>query len=202
MTELTHDAWLVDLDGTLYASRPVKLAMAAELALMGWGAVSVLRRFRHEHEVMRETLRDPVSNPFQVQIDRAAAATGKDAAQVEAVVRDWMIERPGRWIHRFRRAGLLEEIAAFRSAGGRTALVSDYPARSKLRALQAADRFDVIVANGEEGGPPRLKPWPDGYQLAAQRLDVEPGRCLVIGDRTDADGDAATAMGADFRLVR
>ena len=28
----THDAWLVDLDGTLYRAAPVKLAMAAEVA--------------------------------------------------------------------------------------------------------------------------------------------------------------------------
>ncbi len=202
MTEQAqHDAWLVDLDGTLYSPRPVKLAMAAELALSGWGAVAVLRRFRHEHEVMRETLRDPVESPFALQIERAAKATGRQSAQVEAIVRDWMIERPGKWIRRFRRAGLLEEIAAFRARGGKTALVSDYPAQSKLRALGALDLFDEVVANGEDGGPPRLKPYPDGYQIAAQRLGIEAARCLVLGDRADADGEAAAKMGAGFRLI-
>ena len=36
MTEIRVEAWLVDLDGTLYTARWVKLAMAAELALSGW----------------------------------------------------------------------------------------------------------------------------------------------------------------------
>src|SRR6185295_11178284 len=36
--EQKYQAWLVDLDGTLYRAAPVKLAMAFELALLGWGA--------------------------------------------------------------------------------------------------------------------------------------------------------------------
>ncbi|MGE5786496.1 MAG: HAD hydrolase-like protein, partial [Myxococcales bacterium] len=36
----------------------------------------------------------------------------------------------------------------------------------------------------------------------AKSLGVEPTRCLVIGDRVDADGAAAKAAGMSFRLVR
>jgi HAD superfamily hydrolase (TIGR01509 family) len=47
-----------------------------------------------------------------------------------------------------------------------------------------------------------LKPHPEGYLLAAQALSVDPSRCLVIGDRPDADGEAARAAQMAFRLVR
>ena len=67
--------------------------------------------------------------------------------------------------------------------------------------MGAPDLFDVIVASGEENGPRRLKPDPEGYLRAAELLQVAPERCLVIGDRDDADGGAARAANMAFRLV-
>lgn len=195
-----YDAWLVDLDGTLYAPAPVRLAMAAELGLLGWGALPVLRRFRREHEALRALGLE--GDPFRLQLERTAAALGAPADRVEASVRDWMLERPGKWLSLFRRRALLAEIAGFRAKGGRTALVSDYPARQKLAALGASALFDVVVASGEPQGPLRLKPHPGGFLSAAAALGVEPARCLVIGDRADADGLAASAAGMAFRHVR
>lgn len=194
-----HEAWLVDLDGTLYAQTPVRLAMAAELSLLGWSALRTLQRFRQEQEALRAL--ELEGDPFRLQLERTAAALGASPESVEALVQAWMIERPGKWLSLFRRRALLEEIRAFRAAGGRTALVSDYPARRKLAALGAEPLFDVVVASGEPAGPLRLKPHPSGVLRAADALGVEPGRCLVIGDRADADGAAARAAGMAFRQV-
>lgn len=192
-------AWLVDLDGTLYAPVPVKLMIAAELVAAGWAAAPVLRRFREEHERVREL--ELEGDPFALQIARTAEGLGRSEADVEGYVRDWMIERPGRWLAAFRRRPLLAEIEEFRRAGGRTALVSDYPATRKLEALGASSLFDAVVASGEPGGPRRLKPHPDGLLRAATLLSVEPTECLVIGDREDADGAAARAAGMSFRRI-
>lgn len=201
MSETPVEAWLVDLDGTLYTARWVKLAMAAELMLLGWAAISTLRRFRHEHERLRDHPGADTESPFSTQLARTAEGLGLDVNVVQRRVESWMVERPGKWIRMFRRTPLLDEIASFRERGGRTALVSDYPARRKLEALGSVDLFDVVVANGEPNGPLRLKPDPDGYLRAAKSLGIDPARCLVIGDRDDADGEAARAAQMQFRHV-
>ena len=195
-------AWLVDLDGTLYRHGPVKLRMAFALLLGNPRAVPLLRRFRKEHEGLRDRPPPDGVTPYDEQIARTATATGVAAARVREIVEDWMLQRPGRLIRSHRRDALIEELVAFRAGGGKTGLVSDYPASAKLAALEVADLFDVVVANGEDGGPQRLKPDPSGYLLAAQRLGVAPKHCLVIGDRADADGAAAKSAGMRFRHLR
>jgi len=198
----THDAWLVDLDGTLYRLLPIKLAMAAQVLVAGPRTTRILRRFRQEHEALRGRSRDPgADSPFGEQLQRTAVALGLQPSVVEDVVRQYMIERPSQMLRPWRNRELLREIAAFRDDGGRTAVVSDYPAQQKLTALGVTELFDRVIANGEPGGPPRLKPAPDGLRLAASALGVEPSRCLVLGDRQDADGKAAAAAGMEFRLI-
>jgi phosphoglycolate phosphatase/putative hydrolase of the HAD superfamily len=192
-------AWIVDLDGTLYAAAPVKAMMAAELFTFGLGALPLLRRFRHEHEAVRAL--GLAGDPFRLQIQRTAVALGVGEDEVERRVLEWMIERPKKWLGMFRRRSILDEIRAFRDEGGTTALVSDYPAREKLVALRASELFDVVVASGEPGGPMHLKPHPGGMLQAAEALGVPARDCLVIGDREDADGAAALAAGMAFRLV-
>ena len=198
---MTPRAWLVDLDGTLYRALPVKLGMALELALFGWAVAAPLRLFRHAHEELRADPAAAPGDPFARQLERAAARAGVEPEALEAIVREWMVERPGKWLRLARRGALLAELAAFRADGGRSALVSDYPARAKLAALGAADLFDAVVAAGEPDGPARLKPAPDGYLRAAGALGVAPAECLVIGDRDDADGEAARRAGMAFRRV-
>jgi len=198
----THDAWLIDLDGTLYLPKPVKWAMAGELLLLGFRAVPVLRQFRSQHEQLRSEDAQYEPSPYEEQIRRTAQLAKTTRAKVQQIVDDWMFKRPCKWLPRFRRESLLNEIKAFRDEGGRTALVSDYPAQMKLAAMGVATLFDRVIANGEPGGPKRMKPSPEGLLLAAASLEAEPKRCLVIGDRLDADGAAAAKAGMEFRLIR
>jgi FMN phosphatase YigB (HAD superfamily) len=202
-----YAAWLVDLDGTLYRHTPVKLAMAVELLLFGWGSIKTLRSFRHAHEALRHAGPAPhgtalSASPFEQQLELAARELELERADVERTVREWMFQRPLKWVSRAKRGALLAALGAYRAQGGKTALVSDYPAQGKLAALGATLLFDLVVSNGEPGGPSNLKPDPEGYLSAASRLGIEPGRCLVIGDRDDADGEAARAAGMGLCLIR
>lgn len=202
-----HLAWLIDLDGTLYRAKPLKIAMAAELALLGVRAHKTLRVFRRHHEILRdEWLADPAirfaPSPFEEQLKRAIDVTGVSESAVRSHVEEWMIRRPCKWMRRFARADLLERIAEFRAAGGKTALVSDYPALIKAKAMGIDGLFDVIVSSGDHPRLFRMKPAPDAFLLAAEELGIEPQKCLVIGDRQDADGKGAEAAGMDFELVQ
>lgn len=196
-----YQACIADLDGTLYRAFPLKLAMMAELALFGLPALGTLSRFRAEHERVRELLELDAESPYTLQLKRAAKALGKPEREVARVVERWMFERPHKWIGVFARRSLLAELAQFRAEGGKLGVVSDYPAKYKLTALEKHLSFDVVVANGEAGGPRRLKPDPEGLLRAAEALEVEPEACLVIGDRADADGLAAERAGMAFHLV-
>ena len=108
---MAHDAWLVDLDGTLYSAAPVKLMMATEVITFGRHAIPTLRQFRLQHELLRENPPDAL-DPYRTQLERTAKAVERDLEEVAALVKEWMHVRPGRWIRLFRRRGLLEEIAA------------------------------------------------------------------------------------------
>jgi FMN phosphatase YigB (HAD superfamily) len=194
-----RSAWLVDVDGTLYRSRPVQLAMACELVVCGLRNLRVIRRFRYEHERLRG---DALGlDPYQVQVERTAAALRLSVDHVRSVVEIWMIRRPLKWIRLFRRRRLLAELHHFRSSGGKLGIVSDYPATDKLRALGLSDVVHVVIANGESPSPRALKPAAAGYMKAAQLLGVQPADCMVIGDRWALDGVAAAAAGMRFRLV-
>ena len=207
MSEPKIAAWLVDLDGTLYHPLPVKICAGLDLALGsllgGPRAWRVVRTFRAEHERLRAESSSGAAeaSPYQLQLANTAGRLGLPEALVGELVRRWMEERPGRWLRLFRRRALLREIAEFRAAGGRTALVSDYPARLKLQALGVQELFEVVVASGEPGGPSQLKPAPAGYLAAAASLGLGPERCLVLGDREDADGAAARSAGMAYRKI-
>ncbi|HED65880.1 MAG TPA: HAD family hydrolase [Planctomycetes bacterium] len=198
-----HQAWLVDLDGTLYHPLPVKLAMAADLAVAGLRQARILQTFRSYHEKVRLLAdeSDAGRSPFRLQVELAAQELALHPDTVEALVWKWMVHRPGPWLRRFRRRALLAEIDRYHAAGGRTALVSDYPAGEKLAAMGITELFDEVVASGEPGGPLRLKPHPEGFLRAADLLSVPPAACLVIGDRDDADGEAARRAGMRFRKI-
>src|SRR5690606_35157469 len=131
----------------------------------------------------------------------AVDATGISDELVRKHIEEWMIHRPTKWMRRFTRVELLERVIAFRAQGGKTALVSDYPAKIKLMSMGIHEHFDAVVASGEHPRLRRLKPAPDGFLLAAEELGTQPEDCLVIGDRDDADGGAARAAGMQFELV-
>jgi HAD superfamily hydrolase (TIGR01549 family) len=95
----------------------------------------------------------------------------------------------------------LRAIAKYRSLGGRTAIVSDYPAPQKLAAMGMSALFDAVVACGEPGGPSGLKPMGNGFLLAASQLGIGPEQCLVIGDRVDADGEAVRRAAMAYRHI-
>jgi putative hydrolase of the HAD superfamily len=105
--------------------------------------------------------------------------------------RRWFVPRPG----------APEVLPELRSAGYGLALVSmcapDAPAMwhaSPLGGAVDAEVFSCEVA--------LRKPDPAIYLLAAERLGVEPGACLYVGDGAYRELTEAAAVGMDPVLIR
>lgn len=79
-------------------------------------------------------------------------------------------------------AGVREWLGRLRGAGWRQAIASSGPRQNCetiLEVLQVADAFDAIVsAEDVRHG----KPHPEVFLVAAARLGVAPGRCVVVED--------------------
>jgi putative hydrolase of the HAD superfamily len=74
---------------------------------------------------------------------------------------------------------MLGAVAAARSAGVRTGLLSNSIGRDAYPRERFAELFDAVVISGEVG---LRKPDEAIYRLAAERLGVEPEACVFVDD--------------------
>jgi len=196
-----------DLDGTLYHQPLLRAWMAAELALLPvrgaslarartvWRAIAAFRRCR---EGLREA--PPGSGIAARQYRVAAEACRLDPAELEAIVEEWMYERPLAYLARCRRRGLRALLGRLAGASVPVGIYSDYPDRGKLRALGIEGRVSAFVASTD----PEVdcfKPHPRGFQRLCERLGVAPGEVLYVGDRPEVDAAGARAAGMACVIV-
>jgi len=186
-----------DVDGTLYAQRPLRLRMAARLLLhsltrLDRRTLGLLKSYR-EH---REALGDAETEEFETAlIAEVARRHGCDEAEVRRTVAEWIEERPLGHLARCRYAAVDRLFDRVRSSGRMIGVLSDYPAAAKLEAM-ALDA-DHIVSAGEVG---TLKPHPRGLQRLMEMAGAEPHETVLIGDRAERDGEAARRAGAHCLL--
>jgi putative hydrolase of the HAD superfamily len=183
-----------DVDGTLYNQRLLRAFMARDLLfrVVSRGdlrVLSVLRAYR----TIRERLGDQEVADFQrALISGTAAAAGVAPDYVLATVKEWMEERPLPYLARSRYPGLVELFSGLKRNGKTIGVLSDYPARAKLAALDLG--ADHVVSAGDEGVGV-LKPHTRGLEVLMAGAAVDAGATLVIGDRVDRDGEVARRMG-------
>ncbi|MCP9274187.1 HAD family hydrolase [Mycolicibacterium arenosum] len=90
-------------------------------------------------------------------------------------------------------------LAGLTRQGRKTAVVSNiaFDVRSAFRTLGAYDDVDEYILSFEVGA---VKPNPEIFRIALQRLGVDPADALMVGDSEEADG-GARAIGCGFALV-
>lgn len=189
-------AVLFDVDGTLYRQGPLRALMGAELAALAlrrpirapriWRALSEYRR-------AQEALRGQDEGAdLARQLEMAAARARISMHELSALVDEWMIERPLKYLPRCRARGLVDLLDFLRAKRIRTGILSDYPAHKKIDALQIRGYFSLVLCGGDtEVGA--FKPSPRGFLAACARWDVDPADVLYVGDRAEADGAGAAA---------
>jgi len=198
-------AALFDLDGTLYRQAPVRALMALELLTLpltrpsrAAGTLRALRAYREAQERLRGSRgRRALA---AAQITMAAELARLHREEVEQVVHEWMQQRPLKHLGRCRMPGADALLAFLRERAVPAAVLSDYPAVEKLRALGWADRFEFVLsaADPEIG---RFKPDPRGFQRACARWGLPPRDVLMVGVRVAVDGAGAAAAGMPSAIL-
>lgn len=199
----TLRALVFDVDGTLYDQRGLRMAMLRRLAgacarnpRAGLGTLRIIRAYRRAQEELRLA---PASGPLaQAQLDRACAASGLPAQRVSDTVAEWMERVPLGILSRFAHPGLTHLLAAAEARGIPCAVVSDYPAADKLRALGIGRHFRTVVSAQDVGA---FKPDPAGLMQALRELGVEPANAVYVGDRADVDLVTARRAGTACVLI-
>lgn len=189
-----------DVDGTLYDQRRLRLRMLVELlrsAVIDFSADTLLtlREFRR----CRERFADQPGDDF-LMAQYAVPAARRDCTpeHVRALVAEWMDERPLAHLAVCRRPGIEALFDALRGAGKTIGILSDYPAREKLKAMGLTADF-VVSSTDEDVARP--KPDPAGLRKLMRMADAGPGETLMIGDRMDRDGEVARRSGVRARIL-
>lgn len=193
-----------DLDGTLYSQISLRLRVAGLIArnlLTGRIAprdLGVIRQFRRDRETARgwgETC------DLEAQISKRTAEYQQTSIERVGQIADrWIYRAPLPILESMRDERLHQMLALLRRQGYRIGLLSDYPARDKLRALGLPlEFFDAVVEAGEPGVN-SLKPNPRGFLALCERLQLKPHEILYVGDRESIDGVGARAVGMQFAL--
>lgn len=202
MTPLS--AVVFDLDGTLYDTRRMRRAFLPSLVLRGVlhpfeaaRAMTVLRHYRRAHEALRGLRASTLADQ---QLQLAAERSGHPVHVVRAIIADWFERAPLPAVRTAARPGLAGALAALRTGGLRTALLSDYPPLPKLEALAIRQAFDIVAwAQQPEIGA--LKPDPAGLLHVLETLQVHPSAALYVGDRPDVDVGVARRAGCRVALI-
>jgi HAD superfamily hydrolase (TIGR01549 family) len=195
---------LFDVDGTLYRQRPLRLRMAVELGTLAFTrplrAPSVWRALA-EYRKAQETLRAQ-AHPADAgrQITLAAERSGMSTKDVAAIVDEWMIERPLKYLAGCRAYGLVELLDFLHAKRVRAGILSDYPAARKLDALGIGHYFSLVLCAGDPDVG-TFKPHPRGFLAASARWQLDPVDILYVGDRADADGAGAAAANMPAAIV-
>jgi putative hydrolase of the HAD superfamily len=94
--------------------------------------------------------------------------------------------------------GAVQAIEAFRAAGLKIGLLSDFPPETKLKNLGIESCWDTVLCTEVLG---TLKPHPDSFIKLAQALDTEPQEILYVGNSYKYDGIGAKRAGMKAAII-
>jgi epoxide hydrolase-like predicted phosphatase len=182
--ERDHRGLLVDFGGVLTTS--VWDSFAEFCRGKGLAADAVRGMFRGDPDALAELRELETGRMEEGEFERRFAdRLGLDEAEglIEAMFRGMRPSEP-----------VVAAVRAARESGVRTGLLSNSWSTSHYDRDSLADLFEVLVISGEVG---LHKPQPEIYLLAAERLGLDPARCVFVDDlRENCAGAEAVGMTA------
>ena len=189
-----------DVDGTLYNQRKLRWHMACDLLvhailMRDLKTNVILRAYRR----IRERLADEESSCNDVTVvTETANVVGCTPEAVQKIVAEWIEQRPLRYLVRCRYQGLPELFNGLRRKGKIIGILSDYPARAKLAALELYADYFVSSDDPDIG---YFKPHTRGLECLIAAAGVNAKSTILIGDRIERDGIVANRLGVNA-LIR
>lgn len=99
------------------------------------------------------------------------------------------------------RDGVPKLFETLRTAGIKTAVFSDYAlVKERLNAVGISENAADFLFSAEELGG--LKPAKEPFLEIARQMETPPENILVVGDRSDTDGDGAKQGGMHFVQIK
>ncbi len=170
---ITFDAVIWDFDGTILDTEwPAWEAAEAEYRRFG---------VEPEWEWWRSTIGSSDHQPWW---ERLAEQLGELPEPEEVIVERWRHNKRAITNSATPLPGVAARLDHCHAAGVRCAVASSSPSswvEPHLERLGLRTYF-AAISTATDVGPGRTKPEPDLFLLAAERLDVDPSRCVVIED--------------------
>jgi putative hydrolase of the HAD superfamily len=188
------DAVAFDLDGTLYPDYRLFIRLVPFLfrdARLLWAMGKARKALR------KETPEGPF---YETQSRLMAGFLREDPRKVRErtdrlVYRGW--ESLFKGIRPY--GGVRETLEAFRGAGLKLGLLSDFPPEKKLEYLGLGGIWDAVLCSENSG---RLKPDPRPFGDLARGLGLSPRRILYVGNSLSYDMCGARKAGMRTALIR
>lgn len=189
---------IVDMDGTLYYQKPVRLAMGIKLVkgILTGGIKSVkellivleFRKIRENEKVSEEIVCKRISGKYDLSED-----------DIENIIYRWMKKIPLTVIPKYADDILCKKLLELKDKGINVSVFSDYPASDKCKVL-GIEGIPSWNSDMEEIG--ELKPSPKGILYIMDNFKVSNAKdVLMIGDRMSRDGMSAEAAGCDKLIL-
>jgi putative hydrolase of the HAD superfamily len=184
-----------DLDGTLYPNYRF-YGRIVPLVLRDWPLMIAFARAR---EQLHAETHEAWANFYEVQATLMAKMLRQDVPTVQAKT-ERLIYRS--WEPLFKRIALhnhvRETLAAFRDAGLKLGLLSDFPPERKLEYLGLSGMWDAVLCSEATG---HLKPDSVPFRELERQLNVPAPRILYVGNSVRYDVNGAHKAGMKTALI-
>lgn len=179
-----------DLDGTLYDATRAR----RDYLWRNLGHLRTVRVARRVREQLREHSFASQEALLAAEAAELATRLGTDANTARARADDVLGARLCNTLRRIGpRPDALSTLQRLHAAGIALAVVSDFEPAQKLEALGLHTVPWQVLIGAECYGA--LKPWPQAFQAASERLGVSPAHMVHVGDRAETDGEGARRAG-------
>ncbi|MCL2232524.1 MAG: HAD family hydrolase [Treponema sp.] len=183
-----------DLDGTLYPDfrlffRLIPFSLKNYRLLRAMGKARAAMRKSGEYE----------GDFYEHQARLMGEVLGEETKKVREKTERLIYQG---WVPLFRNIKLFpylrETLDAFRDAGIRMGLLSDFPPETKLEIMKLTEYWDVMLCSEVSG---RLKPDPLSFLELAGKMGKKPEEILYVGNKLNYDVAGAHAAGMKAALV-